>query len=110
MLVAGGALGTVYAALFEKSFRASSIGLGLAVGAVHGVVTGIALAFVPDVHPLVPVLLPAPGPFFLGAGAFGVVLFLGLHLIFGAVIAAWYGPVLEPRRQPLQPRRRLSTH
>jgi hypothetical protein len=38
------------------------------------------------------------------------VLFLGLHLIFGAVIAAWYGPVLEPRRQPLPTRRRLSTH
>jgi hypothetical protein len=109
-LALGGCFGVAYALVFEKSLREANVGIGFAIGAVHAVVSGTVLAFTPDFHPLIPELLWAPGPFLLGLGAWGVLLFLALHLMFGAIVAAWYGPVSEPRQLVLGRRRRMTTH
>ena len=109
-LLIGGVLGVVYATLFEVAFAEASAGLGVAIGAVHAVIAGIVLAFVPAVHPLIPELLPAPGLFMLELGAFGVVLFVGLHLMYGAIVGAYYGPTLAVQRAPSSFRDRITTH
>jgi hypothetical protein len=108
-LVAGAIIGIVYAVIFEKGLHEASVGLGLALASVHAVVTGIILAFVPDVHPLVPSILPAPGPFLLGLGAFGVLLFLALHLLFGAIVGSIYGGTADVRRSWPDHRQRAIT-
>jgi hypothetical protein len=106
-LIIGGVIGIVYAAIFEYAMHHASAGLGLAIGAVHAVISGIFLAFVPALHPLVPELLPAPGVFMLSLGALGVLLFVGLHLMYGAVVGGYYGPAVHERHAapPLGTRR-----
>jgi hypothetical protein len=110
MHVAAGAIfGIVYAVIFEKGLHAASAGLGLALGSVHAVVTGVFLAFIPDIHPLVPAFMPAPGLFLLGLGAFGVLLFLALHLLFGVIVGSSYGSVADARRSWPDHRQRAIT-
>ena len=109
-LLIGGVLGVAYATAFEVAFTEAGAGLGVAIGAVHAVIAGIVLAFMPAVHPLMPALVPAPGLFMLELGAFGVLLFIGLHLIYGAIVGAYYGPTLAVRHAPPSHRGRVSTH
>lgn len=41
----------------------------------------------------------APGAFMSNIGMMGVVGFLMLHMIYGAIVGAMYSPVLHPRRE-----------
>lgn len=107
-LLAGGICGVAYAAIFERGLHDANAGLGVALGAVHAVIAGVLLAYLPEVHPLIPAFMPAPGLFLLGLGAFGVLLFIGLHLMFGAIVGTYYGPTAAERRAPLL-RGRVST-
>lgn len=61
---------------------------GAVMGLGHLVVDGIAVGWLGEAHPLMPALLAAPGPFFAGAGAEGVLAFAVLHLLFGALMGA----------------------
>lgn len=47
-------------------------------------------------HPVMPEILPAPGPFGADLGALNVISFIVLHLIFGLVIGVIYTPVHLP--------------
>lgn len=108
-LLAGGLLGLVYAAVFEWVLGEANGGIGSAVGAVHAVVSGIGLALIPALHPMVPDPWPAPGVFMLGYGAFGVVTFVALHVVFGAIVGAYYAAEPAPRRIVLRQRLRAFT-
>lgn len=88
----GAVFGMAYAFLFEHVFLRSGLTVGLLIGAVHAVVAGISLTFVPPTHPLVPDVLPAPGPFMIGLGVLGPVIFVGLHLMFGIIVGSVYAP------------------
>jgi hypothetical protein len=87
---------------------AADAGVGTTLGAVHAVISGIGLAFIPNLHPLIPSAIPAPGLFLLGLGAWGVVLFLALHLMFGAIVGSYYAVGLAAPELPIR-RGRLHT-
>ncbi len=82
----GGLFGLVYAIGFGRGMRRAGLGIGMGFGAVQALVVGVALVAVPRVHPLVPDSLVAPGPFLSNLGMMGVVAFVALHLVFGAIV------------------------
>ena len=96
-LAVGAVLALVYAVGFESIGRASA-GLGAAFGVGHAIVAGLALALVPPLHPLVPEAIPSPGPLMIGLGAAGVLAYVGLHLVYGAIVGWMYAPAQHARR------------
>lgn len=88
----GAALGIAYAVAFEYVFHRAGLTIGLLLGAIHAVLAGVSLWLVPASHPLVPDLLPPPGPFMVGLGLLGPVTFVGLHLMFGIIVGSVYAP------------------
>lgn len=91
-LVLAGLIGLVYGWAFETLSGRADWRVGLVFGVVHAVVVGLLLWMVPAVHPLVPERIPAPGAFLSRAGVVGVLLELALHMMYGAVVGALYGP------------------
>jgi hypothetical protein len=87
----GAILSLVYAVTFESIGRASA-GLGAACGVAHALVAGFALALVPPLHPLVPEVIPSPGPLMIGLGLRGLLAFLALHVVYGAIVGWMYAP------------------
>jgi hypothetical protein len=55
----------------------------------------------PNIHPMIPEQMPAPGAFLVNMGAPNVALFVVEHLLFGMIVGAIYGTVLHPRARPL---------
>jgi hypothetical protein len=96
-LVAGGVFALIYAAGFEYWIHHASWLVGLGFGVIHTLFSGlVVLGMLPAIHPLVPEMMPAPGVFMVNLGTKGVVAFAVLHLIYGAIVGAMYGPVLHP--------------
>lgn len=92
-VIIGGVFGLIYAALFEYSLGRAGGGPGLAIGAVHAVIAGLLLGVIPTIHPMMPEWLSVPGFFFGSLGLLGVVTFVVLHLLFGALVGTLYRPV-----------------
>lgn len=67
----------------------------LGFGVMHTLFSGLLLAMMPAMHPLVPEMMPAPGAFMANLGMMGVGAFFILHLIYGAIVGAIYGPVVH---------------
>lgn len=89
----GGVLGLVYALGFGRGLRRAGLGVGAAFGAAHALAAGVALVAVPRFHPLVPDVLVAPGPFLSNLGIMGVVVFVALHLVYGAIVGEFCRPM-----------------
>ncbi len=92
--LAGGLFGVLYAIGFARWTHRAGLFVGLGFGALHACVTGALLALVPRVHPLVPDVLVAPGPFMANLGVTGIVAFIGLHLLFGAIVGELDEPMI----------------
>jgi hypothetical protein len=91
-LLFGGLLAIAYGLIFEHVLRRAGALGGLAVGAIHVALAGIAMDFASVVHPLVPhATLPAPEYFGTGLGLLGTLSFIGLHLIYALVVGLAYG-------------------
>ena len=95
-LVNGGLLAQPYAAILDRTPRASGWALGAALGLLHTLAAGAFLAAVPAIHPEVPRRLAEPGPFYARHGAAAVGLLLATHVIYGAIVGAVYAAA--PRR------------
>ena len=96
-LIAGGVLALIYAAGFEYWIQRADWLVGLGFGVIHTLFSGlVVLGMLPAIHPLVPEMMAAPGVFMANLGVEGVVAFVALHLIYGAMVGAMYGPVLHP--------------
>ncbi|WP_412063490.1 hypothetical protein [Rubrivirga sp. IMCC45206] len=93
-LVISGLIALAYAWAFENVLHRANAGAGMLVALVHIVVAGVFMGLMPMVHPLVPEMMPGPGFFMLNLGAMGLVAFVLLHLIYGAIVGAMYGPTL----------------
>jgi len=91
-LALGAIFGVIYGAIFE-SWREANAARGVSLGFVHAVITGFLLMFIPPMHPVVPEVLPAPGPYMAGVGLLGVAAYFAIHLIYGAIVGATYGRV-----------------
>jgi hypothetical protein len=89
-LCVGALLGLVYAQVFVKWTRRPDATTGVGIGAVHGLISGLLLGVIRPLHPLIPEVMPAPGIFLTSLGAVGVIVYLGLHLMFGAIVGAIY--------------------
>jgi len=110
-LIAGALFGIVYGFVMESLGRTGwSVGVGIA--AVHSVLSGLALPLIGAMHPLVRTgRMPAPGLFASALGGTGVVLFIALHLLFGAIVGIYYVALsTAPQSRPAEvPGRRPST-
>jgi hypothetical protein len=99
---AGAAFALVYAAAFEAEGHASAA-RGARYGLLHALVSGLALTLMPSLHPLVPEVLRAPGPFMLGLGWLGALAFVMLHVIYGAIVGFVYGPIRHSTAVEVRP-------
>lgn len=88
-LVLGGLFGIGYAVVFERT-RRTTLGSGAGLGVAHGLSSGILIGALPWLHPLVPEVIAAPGMFLASGGLPAVLAFLGLHVMFGAIVGHLY--------------------
>lgn len=85
-LVVGGLIALLYAAIF-KAFSGAGVLRGGILGIVHALIAGLAIALLPLVHPLMNNgRMPSPGPYFSGHGLPGILLFFGIHIVYGATV------------------------
>ena len=108
-LIASAFFAFVYSLVFRSS-RRSGAGIGIHVAFYHWLLSGVAMTFA------------WPGPFVLWEGIEAAVAFLGLHLVFGAVVGMMFdraaigfdhprpiGPVSHsPADSPASDQRELS--
>jgi hypothetical protein len=78
-LVVGGALGLVYASIFEYVMHQSGIGVGMLLGACNTIIAGFVWA-----------ALGGPGAFWDLAGPYGVMVLFVSHLVYGGVVGGVY--------------------
>lgn len=95
----GALFALLYAAVFEYVLLRASWALGVLVSVAHVALAGVVLAASSSVHPLMPHVLPAPGPLMLSFGWFGVLSFLALHLMYGAIVGGFYGATRVTRSE-----------
>ncbi|HSO34155.1 MAG TPA: hypothetical protein VLT33_16585 [Labilithrix sp.] len=96
-LAIGGAFGLLYGWLFETVWKHGGASTGMILGVIHAALIGMAVGLTPSFHPLVPQQLPDPGPFFANAGAWGVITFFAVHVLYGAIVGRGYGHVRAER-------------
>lgn len=101
-LVISGLIALVYAAGFEFGTRRADWRTGMAFSLLHTFIAGLFLVMMPVIHPLIPSVIPPPGAFLLNLGAMGVTFFILIHVAYGAIVGAIYGPV-EDRPVESQP-------
>ena len=94
-LIIGGLWALVYAAGFEYLTHRASWAIGLGFALVHALIAGVFMGMMPAIHPLIPEMMPAPGAFMAHLGLMGVIAEFMLHLIYGAIVGAMYGPVVQ---------------
>lgn len=95
-LVISGLIGMLYGLGFEYVARRAGALPGVVFSLLHIVIGGIVMGAIPAIHPLVPEPMMAPGAFMSNLGDAGVIVFVVLHAIFGAVVGIIYGPVMHP--------------
>jgi hypothetical protein len=98
-LVISGLIAMFYAIVFEFGTRRAGVWIGLLLSIVHTLIAGVFMAIAPMIHPLIPSELSAPGAFMANLGAPGVILFIALHLVFGAIVGGLYGSVEQVGEQ-----------
>ena len=94
-LIIGGLWALLYAAGFEYLTHHASWVIGLGFAMIHALIAGVFMGIMPAIHPLIPAMMPAPGAFMAHLGLMGVIAEFMLHLIYGAIVGAMYGPVLH---------------
>lgn len=95
-LVISGAIALLYGLGFEYVSHRSGALPGVVFSLIHIVVGGLFMGAIPAIHPEVPETLAPPGAFMSNLGDMGVVAFVVLHAIYGAVVGVMYGPVVHP--------------
>ncbi len=89
-LVVGGIFGLFYAVIFN-AFSGAGVIRGGGIGIIHALITGLAIALLPLVNPLMDSgRLPSPGPYFSRHGVLGILFFFGIHIVYGATVGLIY--------------------
>ena len=96
-LVNSGVIALIYAWGFEHVTHRAGWLVGLGFSISHAILAGIFMGMMPAMHPMIPEQMPPPGAFMAGMGAIGVIAEFMLHMIYGAIVGAMYGPVRQPR-------------
>jgi len=93
-LAVGAAVALGYAAMFEFAMQRAGVLAGAGLGLCHGLMTGLVMSGIPAMNPLGTVGHSAPGAFLQNI-EFGPFLFIGLHILYGAVTGIVYGHPLQ---------------
>lgn len=96
-LLGSGIVALGYAAVFEHLAQRADATTGVVTSLAHMVLSGALLSALPSVHPRVTETMASPGPYFAGLGLVGVLVFVSLHLTFGALVGGLYHEVRHPR-------------
>ncbi|MGI9091136.1 MAG: hypothetical protein ACR2GG_08545 [Gemmatimonadaceae bacterium] len=99
-LIISGLIGLVYAWGFETVTHRSGAAVGAGFAIIHAIIAGLMFGIVPAIHPRIPEMMPAPGIFLSNMGMMGVLAFFLLHLVYGSIVGALYGPVEHPVGRP----------
>lgn len=91
-LMISGLIALIYAWGFEHVTHRAGWTMGVAFSIIHIIIGGVFMGMMPMMHPRMPPMNP-PGAFMANLGAMGVVAFVMLHMIYGAIVGAMYGPV-----------------
>lgn len=97
--VVGGAFGTFYAWCFEFQTHRASARIGARIGLIHAVIAAAVLfPFLNIIHGFVGTELYSNFGFFgSGLGSATVVILLVAHVMYGATVGLFYGPVRVAR-------------
>ncbi len=96
-LVLSGAIALLYAWGFENVTHRSGWLTGVSFSVIHIVIAGVFMGVIPMMHPRMPDPILPPGAFMSNLGVMGIVAEVMLHVIYGAIVGAMYGPVIHPR-------------
>lgn len=102
----GIAFALAYAEVFEALGRATWT-RGVLLAIPHALFAGLVIWALPNVNPLIPQELPAPGYMAVNYGWLSFAVYVLMHLAFGAIVGGLYEVRPEhavPRRRPLRPR------
>jgi hypothetical protein len=97
-LILSGLIALIYALGFEHVTHRAGWLIGIAFSIVHIAIAGILLGWVGALNPVVPEIMPAPGPFMANFGFIYIVSFMVLHFMYGAIVGLLYGAVARPAR------------
>lgn len=70
---------------------------GVGFSVIHVVIAGVFMGVIPTMHPRMPDPISPPGAFLSNLGTLGIVAFVMLHVLYGAVVGALNGSVLHLR-------------
>jgi len=98
-LMLSGAIALLYAWGFENVTHRSGWLTGVGFSVIHIVIAGVVMGMMPMMHPRMPNPISPPGAFLSNMGMTGIVAFVMLHVIYGAIVGAMYGPVIRPTRR-----------
>ena len=90
----GALVGLGYAAIFEFAIQRAGVLAGAGLGLSHGLMTGLVMSGIPAMNPLGSAGQAGPGVFLQNL-EFGPLLFIALHVPYGAVAGAAYGHPLQ---------------
>jgi hypothetical protein len=93
-LILSGLIGLGYAFGFEYVTHRAGWLAGVGFSIIHIAVAGTLLGLVSTWDPVIPEIMPAPGPFMANFGIIYTVTFMALHFMYGAIVGVLYGPAL----------------
>jgi hypothetical protein len=92
-VVTFGFVGILYATGFQYLTRRTGLAAGVGLAIVHTLISGLALAALPAVHPLMRARISSePGIFKSNLGTLDACAFVALHLLYGALVGLLYDP------------------
>lgn len=94
-LMISGAIALMYAWGFENVTHRAGWTTGATFSVVHIVIAGLVMGMMPMMHPRMPSPISPPGFFMSNLGMMGIVALVMLHVVYGAIVGAMYGPVLH---------------
>lgn len=94
-----GAFGLVYGWAFERLVHRGGAHIGAGFGLARSLASGLIVGLMPRLHPLMFEDLAPPGPFLADFGAWTVVAFFALHVLYAALVGALYGPARPTQAQ-----------
>lgn len=82
----------IYMVGFEKVTHKANALIGAAFAIPHAIIGGLVIGLLGAVHPLIPAMMPNPGPYMINMGAIYVVAMFAVHMMYGATVGAVYAP------------------
>lgn len=96
-LIKGAVIAWVYAVGFEFAMQRSGPWVGGGLGLCHGFMAGLIMSAIPEMNPFAH-LSNAPGAYLVNVThhmLLGPLIFILLHVLYGAVVGTIYGPTVQ---------------